>query len=154
MPSRHTPHPPETRAAAELLYVIERRSSDEVCERLGIHETTLRRWRAKYGWDDRRAEAVVSIPQIVREMKDDIARTYALARKEERPLTPGERDGVFKTVTKMQQLDKGALFAQHGIQVMDLLSAYLAEHAPDLRSALVPHIVAFTARLAQSRLPA
>ena len=143
---------PETVAAAEMLYVIERRTRADVMEKLGISSSTFNRWRNKGRWDERRGEAIVSIPSIVQDMKADIQRTYDLAKKENRPLTSGERDGVFKTITKMQQLDKGALFSQHGVQVMDLWSAYLKQHAPALHGPLVEHIVAFTRRLAETPL--
>jgi transposase-like protein len=146
--SKRSPHPPETVAAAEMLYVIERRSQKEVQDRLGVSSSTFRRWKDKYRWDDKRAESIITIPELVRDMKADVKRTYDKAREEDRPLTSGERDGVFKTISKMQQLDKGALFTQHGIQVMDLFSAYLKEHAPQLQPPLVEHIVQFTRRLA------
>ena len=133
--SKHAPHPPETVAAAEMLYVVERRSQADVQEKVGISASTFRRWKDKYRWDERRRDAIVSIPNLVADMKADIARTYAQAKKEERPLTAAERDGVNKTVGQMLKLDKGALFHTHGILVMDLFSAYLKEHAPQLHAA-------------------
>lgn len=158
-PTRHRPvpktraqHPPETKAAAEMLYVIERKSRQDVVERTGVSGSTFDRWRRKGRWDERRADQIISIPQLVEDMKADIRRTYDLGKKEERPLTSGERDGIFKTISKMQQLDKGSLFAQHGIQVMDLFSAYLKEKAPALQPPLVPHMVAFANRLAATPL--
>lgn len=135
-----------------MLYVLERRSRTEVLERLGVSSSTFNRWRKQGRWDEMRADAIVSIPEIVRDMKADIQRTYTQAKLENRPLTPGERDGVFKTISKMQQLDKGALFSQHGIQTMDLFSTYLKQHAPDLHVLMVDHIIGFTNRLASTPL--
>ena len=152
MPKNGTRYGPEVIAAAEMHYVIERKSRHEVMETLGISSTTFNRWRKKHRWDERRSDAIVSIPSLVQDMKADIKRTYDLAKEENRPLTAGERDGVFKTISKMQQLDKGALFSQHGVQVMDLWSAYLKQHAPALHGPLVDHIVAFTRRLAETPL--
>ncbi len=152
MPATRPPHPPETVASAEMLYVIERRSREEVVRQLGITGSTFDRWRKKGKWDERRSDAIVSLPEIVRMMKQDVKRTYELAQKEERPLNAGERDGVHKTFLQMQKLDKGALFSQHGVQVMDLFSAYLKEHAPALQPGMVEHIVQFTRRLAATPL--
>lgn len=147
--SRSTPYPPEIRYTAEMLYVIERRTKPQVVEMTGISASTFDRWRRDGNWDEKRGLEVISIPYLVKEMKEDIARTYARARREDRPLTPGERDGVHKTVLNMQKLDKGALFASHGIQIMDLFSAFLAEQADELRESLVPFMVEFTQKLAK-----
>lgn len=152
MPVTRPPHDIETRAHAEMLYVIERRPRNEVLETIGVPGSTFDRWRKKGRWDERRSDAIVSIPEIVEMMKQDVKRTYTQAAAENRPLTPGEQDGVHKTISKMQQLDKGSLFSQHGIQVMDLFSAYLKQHAPALQPALVEHIVAFAGRLATTPL--
>ena len=152
MPKTREPYPIETKAHAEMLYVIERRSRRDAIEQTGVSGSTFDRWRKKGRWDERRANQVISIPELVQDMKEDIRRTYDLAKKENRPLTSGERDGVFKTVSKMQELDKGSLYAQHGIQIMDAFSAYLRQYAPELQSQLVEHIVTFTGKLAAVKL--
>lgn len=147
MAHRGTPHPPETRASAEFLYVIERKDKSQVCELLGISGSTFDRWKKDGKWDDKRALEVLSVPLTVRMMQRDIERTYRKADEEDRPLTSGERDGVYKTIKQIQALDKGALFASHTIQAMDLFGAFLAEAAPDLKEQLTPLMVEFVQKV-------
>lgn len=149
MGSQHTP---ETKASAEMLYVIERKAREAVCELLGISRTTFDRWKKAGAWDEKRGLEVLSIPYLVRALRLDMQRTTDAAAKEGRPLTAGERDGLYKNHLMIEKLDKGALFASHGIQIMDLFAAYLAQHAPELRQAAIPHIVGFTEKLTRDHV--
>lgn len=146
-----SPHSKEVIAAAELMYIIERRTRAEVMESIGISSSTFNRWRRKYGWDDKRADLVVSIPEIVAHMKADILRTYKLAEADERPLTTSERDGVTKTMKQMQSLDKNALFTTHAIHTLDLFATYAKEHAPEVATPqFVELVVEFSRKLRTS----
>ncbi|MEL7168190.1 MAG: hypothetical protein AAGN64_02445 [Bacteroidota bacterium] len=143
-----SPYGPDVRAAAELMYVIERQPKSAIISSLGMHKSTLNTWIKDGKWDEKRALEILSIPYLVREMMADIKRTYELARSEDRPLTPGERDGVQKTVKSINSLDKGALFASHAIAVMGMFQEFLAGAAPELREQLVPYVVEFTQKVA------
>lgn len=148
--SRRKPYPPEVRASAELLFVIERRTPDAVCELTGISRSTFDRWRKEGKWDEKRGLEVIAVPYLVRELLKDMQRTVQQARDEDRPLTAGERDGLYKTQKMIQQLDKGALFASHALQALDLFRAFLQDAAPDLYDDVVPHLGTFAERVARN----
>ena len=141
--------PPEIKAKAEILYVLERKEEGEVCTILSISPATFRRWKAQGKWSEKRGMEVLESPYMVKRLHAQISAVLKKAEDDGRTLTASEMDGIYKVRKLIEALDKNAIFASHAIRTIDMFNAYLAIHAPNLRDGLTVHLLEFINQLTQ-----
>lgn len=141
--------PPEIKAKAEVLYVLERKEEAEVCQILNISPATFKRWKGRGRWSEKRGMEVLEAPYMVKRLHAQISGVLKRAEDEGRTLTASEMDGIYKIRKMIDTLDKNAIFASHAIRTIDMFNAYLAIHAADLRDVLAIHLLAFINQLTE-----
>lgn len=96
---------------AERLYVIEQCSLAEIASRLAVAERTLRNWKEKGGWDDKRRAYLgsrKSFHEDLYEFARDLMATIRDDWKAEREVSPSRLYSLIKIIpliTKAKDLD-------------------------------------------------
>lgn len=141
------PHPHPVRAFAEAYYILDRKDIAEIAVLLGVGESTLRRWRVEEAWDERRLPRNASGRLVANDLLIQIGQILDVARREARPVTHEEADGIKKLQSTAEQLDPKSRFRGHALDTLELLGRYVAEHHAELHPALTPILVDFARRL-------
>lgn len=141
----------ETQLYAELLYCLQRIEIPEISERTGVSESTLRRWRAELGWEDKRVARALSGPMMAYQITMQIHEIMEHARAEGRPMTPGESDQCLKLKQMAEKYDPDGVFVSHALDAMDEFNTFIAEEYPELHDDVKEPIVEFSRDIVERR---
>ncbi len=99
---------------AEELYCVRRKSFDSISKEVGIAASTLKRWSAKYGWQERkrllrksaatlRVRTIIALAELIKDAIDNKrfdGRAFKRILKEAgfRPQRPGRREEIRKQI--------------------------------------------------------
>jgi len=148
MPQRYSD---KVRGECEAMYCLHDKSIPAISDVSGVSESTLRRWRERYNWDEKVVARVISGPMIAQQLKQQVYMITKQANDEARLITTQEADIISKLRKQIEDLDGHAIYVSHALEAMDAFNEWLADNAkPGLREEVVGHIMEFSRNLVRT----
>jgi len=109
---------------AEKMFIREHRTGQEIAEALGLHPSTVSRWKDAYKWDERRRDLQASVQTISEKLMHLLAKDVEKLENAD-GLDPATWDKINKAVKSIKSLDKEVDILGNTIIVMEHLITYL-----------------------------
>lgn len=90
------------------LYLAESHTLEEIAQKVGCNEKTIRRWKTDYKWDEMRKGLMVTKQEILRDLYDTLAAMKTEAKKlatDDDPSTKPDTDGIYKLALAIKKLE-------------------------------------------------
>jgi transposase len=123
---------------AYLLFMDNGMEAKQISDMLDVSENTISKWNRAEGWKEQRQARTLSPDKLIRHYYEQSELVLNKAKKEDRPLTSNEMDGLNKLASAIQKLDKKvdpsitmAVFKNFGnylMQIDPVLTKQLSEH--------------------------
>lgn len=121
------------REHARLLYVNERRTCEQIGERLGVSPRTVARWRDEGKWDDERKSLLTTRQSVLTMLYNQLEALAVDVEKREVPIpTSKEADTITKITSSIQRMEVETGLGENietGRQFITFVQAVDLDHA-------------------------
>jgi len=128
------------RAQAETMFVREGGKLQDIAGTLGVHRSTLSRWRQQQNWDAKKGEYLQNSPMAVLDLLKK-QREQMIREAGGDPPTPAYADALYKISTTIERMETKAEAVGPVLDVMDRFARYARLNIPDAHMPIVSEAV-------------
>jgi hypothetical protein len=129
------------REEAEKLYVKDGLSCAAIAEKLGLHETTVYRWKGEASdWDAQRRVYNMSPREMFAIYAETVKGWIVNLQRSPELLSDGKiADAIAKHVSVLQKLDSRGQYLGVALDLIKIADRWLAENQPELKERMAPY---------------
>jgi len=122
------------REIAELLYIQNDMSQQQIADEMSVSQKTISAWKAKFKWDELKAAHNSGTSELIKNLLMANLEMTRDAKKENRRLTAKETDSIIKNAKTVKLLSKDVNVVST-IMVFKHYNKWLVDQSPDLAKA-------------------